>query len=106
MRFSQGGAFHLREGLLDDAAAFDQHGLCVFGAACVDLTGIFENLKLSGDEVDYANAVILPVKIILCCKLHCQRVLKLKVFSYTIHPHTPVSGVVKPGFTGTGVPRS
>jgi hypothetical protein len=41
VRLSQGGAFYLREGLLDDAAAFDQDGLCVSGAACVDLTGIF-----------------------------------------------------------------
>jgi hypothetical protein len=33
------------------------------------------NLKLSGNEVYYTNSLILVVKIMLCSKLHCQKVL-------------------------------
>ena len=36
------------------------------------------NLKLSGNEVYCTNALILLTKIVLCSKLHCQEVLKLK----------------------------
>jgi hypothetical protein len=32
-------------------------------------------LKLSGNEVDYTNSLILLVKNMLCSKLHCQKVL-------------------------------
>ena len=41
-------------------------------------------MKLSGNEVDYTILFILLVKNMLCGKLHCQRVLNLKAFSYEI----------------------
>ena len=37
---------------------------------------------LSGNEVYCMNALILLMKIMLCSKLHCQKVFKLKLFSY------------------------
>ena len=42
------------------------------------------NLKLSGNEVDYTNALLLPIRIMLCSKLHCQKVFRF--FSYTPPP--------------------
>ena len=51
------------------------------------------NLKLSGNEVYYTIFVILLVKIMLCSKLHCQRVLNWNTFH--IKPRNP-----KPGHRG------
>ena len=48
-----------------------------------DRRGAFK-LKLSGCEVYYTNSLILPVKIMLCSKLHCQKGFKLKPFFYKI----------------------
>ena len=42
------------------------------------------NLKLSGNEVHYTILKILLVKIMLCSKLHCQKLFKLKHISYEI----------------------
>jgi hypothetical protein len=39
------------------------------------------NLKLSGNEVYYTILLVLLVKIMLCGKLHCQKVFKLKHIS-------------------------
>ena len=44
------------------------------------------NIKLSGHEVCYTIFKILLVKIMLCSKLHCQKVFKLKHISCKIAP--------------------
>ena len=40
------------------------------------------NFKLSGNQVYYTMFKTLLVNTMLCCKYHCQRVSRLKVFSY------------------------
>ena len=37
--------------------------------------------KLHGNEVDYTNSLLLPVKNMLCSKLHFQKGLKIILFS-------------------------
>ena len=39
------------------------------------------NLELSGNEVYYTNALLLLIKIMLCSKLHCPKVLDCTSFS-------------------------
>ena len=46
--------------------------------------GPISTIKLSGHDVYCTNASLLAMKITLCGKLHHQRVLKLKLLSYTI----------------------
>ena len=62
------------------------------------------NLKLSGNEVYCTNASLLLTKILLCSKLHLQKVSRLKLFPHTIGIRD--SGVVE-GFmvsvSGVGV---
>ena len=41
-------------------------------------------LKTSGNGVYYTNTLILLIKMMLCSKLHCQKFLRLKSFSYKI----------------------
>ena len=41
-------------------------------------------LKTSGNEVYYTNSLMILIKMMLCGKLHCQKFLKLKIFSYKI----------------------
>ena len=38
----------------------------------------------SGNEVDYMNSLIRPVKNMMCSKLDCQKGFKLFLFSATI----------------------
>ena len=40
------------------------------------LQGKSFNLKVSGNEVYYTNAVLSLIKIMLCSQLHCQQVLE------------------------------
>jgi hypothetical protein len=42
------------------------------------------NIKSSCNEVYYTNYLILPIKMMLCSKLHWQKLFKLKLFSYKI----------------------
>jgi len=41
------------------------------------------NLKLSGNEVDCTNVLLLKINM-LCSKLHCHEVFILKLFPYTV----------------------
>ena len=43
-------------------------------------------MKLSGNEVYCANALLLLIEIMLFSKLCCQTVFKLKPFSYEARP--------------------
>ena len=40
--------------------------------------------KHSGNEVCRTNALLQVIKIMLCSNLHCQKVFRLKLFSYKI----------------------
>ena len=60
-------------------------------------TKSFSILKTSGNEVYYTNPLLLPTKMMLCSKLHCQKFFELKLFSYKIVQPTPASGHDEPG---------
>ena len=62
---------------------------CGAGAGCSAIeyqsdTKSFFILKTSGNEVYYTNSLILLIKMMLYSKLHCQKLSKLKRFSYKI----------------------
>ena len=63
-----------------------------------NLTGKEFSLKLSGDEVSCTNALLLLTNIMLCSKLRCQRVFKLK---NTKPLRSPLCGFVTRGCVGT-----
>ena len=42
------------------------------------------NRNLSGNEISYANSLILLVKNVLCSKVHCQQRFNFILFSYNI----------------------
>ena len=44
------------------------------------------------DKVYYTNSLMLPIKMMLCSKLHCQKFFRLKSFSYKIALHFKVRG--------------
>ena len=41
-------------------------------------------IQTLGNDVDPTNSLILLVRKMLCSQLHCQKVFKLKFFSYKI----------------------
>ena len=43
--------------------------------------------KLSGNEVYYTNFSMLPVKIMLCSKQHCQLFFNSNLFSLNLRQH-------------------
>ena len=47
--------------------------------------------KLSGNDVYCTNALLLPIKIMLCSKLLCQKGFKWKNFPYKCGHHTRAS---------------
>ena len=48
------------------------------------LYNFFSTSKLSGNEVYHTIFLILLLKIMLCSKLHCQKLFRLKHISYII----------------------
>ena len=60
--------------------------MCVWSlsSSTCDLYEKSFNSKLYGNEVYCTNASLLLIKIMLCSKLHCQKVFRLKLFSYKI----------------------
>ena len=49
-----------------------------------------QSKKTSGNKIHYTNSLILLIKIMLCSKLHYQKFLELKLFSYKMSRY-PVS---------------
>ena len=62
------------------------------------------NFKLSGNEVYCTNDVLVPVKIMLCSKLHYQKVFKLEFFSSKITCPDGACGAQLSGEYGTYKP--